>query len=113
MTKEQILEKIANEKSYESWGECMYDTHEHSQIEYACEAMQEYADQELAKERERYDKLYSEFNEVCRQVQINKDRCGRYEEAYHSECERSAKMVEALRIIAEKVGHTGIVTGKL
>ena len=64
MTKEQILEKIANEKSYESWGECMYDTHEHSQIEYACEAMQEYADQELAKEREKAKKLVESAKNV-------------------------------------------------
>ena len=70
-------------------------------VELLNEKAAEYYNQELAKERERYDKLYSEFNEVCRQVQINKDRCGRYEEAYHAECKRSAKLVEALNFISD------------
>jgi len=45
-TEEQILITVANEKSYDSWGELMYDTHEHSQIEYTEEAMDKYAKQE-------------------------------------------------------------------
>ncbi len=40
---EDILVKIANDKSYESWGELMYDTHEDSQIEYTKEAMIKFA----------------------------------------------------------------------
>ena len=63
MTKEQILEQVANDKSYSSWGECMYDTHEHSQIEYTCEAMELYAKQEVAKEREKAKKLVEALNE--------------------------------------------------
>jgi len=44
-TAEEIMVKVANEHSYESWGELMYDTHEHSQIEYTKQAMEEYANQ--------------------------------------------------------------------
>lgn len=46
MSAEEILIKVANEHSYEDWGELMYDTHEDSQIQYAKEAMQEYASQQ-------------------------------------------------------------------
>jgi hypothetical protein len=42
-TKEETLTKIANEHSYNTWGELMYDTHECIQIEYTCEAMDEHA----------------------------------------------------------------------
>ena len=44
MDADEILMKIANEHSYETWGELMYDTHEHSQIEYTKEAMFIYAE---------------------------------------------------------------------
>lgn len=42
-TAEELITKVANEHSYETWGEMMYDTHEHSQIEYTREAMIEFA----------------------------------------------------------------------
>ena len=42
-TAEELMKKVANEHSYETWGEMMYDTHEHSQIEYTREAMIEFA----------------------------------------------------------------------
>jgi len=92
----QILDNIAIEHSYSSWGECMYDAHEHSQIEYTCQAMEEYAKQELAKERERYDNLYSQFKEVCRQVEINKDKLERYENAYAEEVTKNVELTQAL-----------------
>jgi len=46
MSKEEILTKIANDHSYTDWGEYMYDTHPHTQIEAACEVMDEYAEQQ-------------------------------------------------------------------
>lgn len=45
-TPEQILIEVANEHSYNDWGELMYDTHESSQIEYTKEAMEIYANQQ-------------------------------------------------------------------
>jgi hypothetical protein len=42
-TAESILNKVANEHSYEDWGEAMHDTHEHTQIEFAVQTMQEYS----------------------------------------------------------------------
>jgi len=42
-TAEEIMINIANEHSYETWGELMYDTHEHSQILYTKETMIEFA----------------------------------------------------------------------
>lgn len=42
-TAEELMTKAANEHSYETWGEMMYDTHEHSQIEYTREVMIEFA----------------------------------------------------------------------
>lgn len=42
---EEILTQVANEHSYETWGEMMYDTHEHSQVEYTKEAMLLFANQ--------------------------------------------------------------------
>ena len=68
-------------------------------VEMFNEKAAEFYKQEVAKEREKYDKLYSEFEEVCRQVQINKDKCVRYEEAYHKEREKANKLVEALDVI--------------
>lgn len=44
MDADEILKKVANEHSYETWGELMYDTHEHSQIEYTKEVMFIYAE---------------------------------------------------------------------
>ena len=41
-TAEELMTRDANEHSYETWGEMMYDTHEHSQIEYTREAMIEF-----------------------------------------------------------------------
>src|SRR5690242_931444 len=45
MTREEILTKVANEKSYNDWGELMYDTHTPFQIEYTCEVMDIWAKQ--------------------------------------------------------------------
>lgn len=42
-TAEELMTRDANEHSYETWGEMMYDTHEHSQIEYTREVMIEFA----------------------------------------------------------------------
>lgn len=41
--REEILKKVANNHSYETWGELMYDSHEHWQIHCTKEAMEEYA----------------------------------------------------------------------
>jgi hypothetical protein len=41
-TPEGILNKIADSHSYTDWAEAMYDTHSHTQIEFAAEAMEEY-----------------------------------------------------------------------
>lgn len=41
----EIMTQVANEHSYETWGEMMYDTHEHSQVEYTKEAMEIYRNQ--------------------------------------------------------------------
>lgn len=57
----------------------------------------EYFEQELIKEHERYDNLYSQFEEVCRQVQINKDKLERYENAYREEAEKLEKLRDDLR----------------
>ena len=43
MNQLEIMVKVANEHSYEDWGELMYDTHPHSQIEYTEQAMNEFA----------------------------------------------------------------------
>lgn len=40
MTPEEIMTKVANKNSYETWGKMMRDTHEHSQIQYTKEAME-------------------------------------------------------------------------
>lgn len=60
MKAEEVLTKVANEHSYEDWGECMYDTHPHSQIEYAIQAMREYARIQIEKDRQRIKKVFSE-----------------------------------------------------
>ena len=39
---EEIMTQVANEHSYETWGELMNDIHEHSQIDYTKEAMHEH-----------------------------------------------------------------------
>lgn len=39
MQTEKIMTEVANEKSYATWGDLMYDSHEHSQIEYTNEVM--------------------------------------------------------------------------
>jgi len=44
-TVEEIMLKIANESSYETWGELMYDSHTESQIFYTTKAMESYASQ--------------------------------------------------------------------
>lgn len=44
-TAEEILTHIANENSYETWGEFMHDTHAIYLNEYAIEAMETYANQ--------------------------------------------------------------------
>ena len=38
-TPEQIMQEFANEHSYETWGELMYDTHESMQVIYTKEVM--------------------------------------------------------------------------
>ena len=69
-TKEEILNKIANENSYEDCGEYMYDAHTHTQVEAACAAMDEYAAQESEKkavafaEWKQYHTEYT-FRDVC------------------------------------------------
>jgi hypothetical protein len=73
----EILTKVANEHSYEDWGECMYDTHPHSQIEYAVQAMQEYARIQIEKDREDAALKASEFGIGYNQIKIEqaiKDR---------------------------------------
>lgn len=47
-SKEEILKQYANDHSYETWWEFMYDSHEHTQIEAACEVMELYAKQQPA-----------------------------------------------------------------
>lgn len=47
MTPEEIMTQFANEHSYETWGELMHDTHEHSQIEYTKQVMIIYAEQKV------------------------------------------------------------------
>lgn len=44
-TPEEIMKEFANQHSYETWGELMYDCHEHSQIQYTKEVMEIYAHQ--------------------------------------------------------------------
>jgi len=44
-TPEEIMKDFANEHSYETWGELMYDTHEHTQIEYTKAVMEIFASQ--------------------------------------------------------------------
>ena len=43
--KEEILKEVANNHSYEDWGEYMHDTHPHTQEEAAMEAMDIWAKQ--------------------------------------------------------------------
>lgn len=38
-TQDDILKSVANSHSYDTWGEAMNDTHEHTQIQFAKEAM--------------------------------------------------------------------------
>ena len=60
MTPEEIMKKFANEHSYESWGELMYDTHEHIQIEYTKEVMELYHEQfDMKKELAKIDETNS------------------------------------------------------
>lgn len=40
---EQIMKEFANEHSYETWDELMYDSHGHIQIEYTKEVLHIYA----------------------------------------------------------------------
>lgn len=54
-TPEEIMKQFANDHSYESWGELMYDCHEHTQIEYTKEVMEIYAHQVLKEMNEHYD----------------------------------------------------------
>jgi hypothetical protein len=42
---EDILTKIANENSYESWADFVYDSHDHTILEYTIQAMHDYAGQ--------------------------------------------------------------------
>lgn len=42
-TAEELLVEMANEHSYETWGELMYDTNEHWQVHYTKEVMIQFA----------------------------------------------------------------------
>jgi len=44
-TPEEIMQEFAEEHSYSSWGELMYDTHENVQIKYTKEVMKLYHEQ--------------------------------------------------------------------
>ena len=60
------------------------------------DCMETYKNQELVKERERYDNLYSQFEELCRQIQINKDKLERYENAYMEEINKNIELARTL-----------------
>lgn len=47
VTPEEIMTKVANEHSYETWSELMYDSHDFYQIECTKEAMLIYAEEVL------------------------------------------------------------------
>jgi hypothetical protein len=62
MKAEDVLNKVANEHSYDDWAEAMYDTHPHTQIEFAVQAMEEYSSlqiKELIEEIEKELRLNS------------------------------------------------------
>jgi len=61
-TPEQIMKEFANEHSYNSWGELMYDTHEHTQIEYTKEVMKIYAKQAFNAARELCHGTHDDWN---------------------------------------------------
>lgn len=44
-TKDEILLELANENSYDTWVELIYDCNSQSQIEYTGQAMQQFSDQ--------------------------------------------------------------------
>ena len=58
---ELAIQKIANEHSYADWGELMYDTHPHSQVEYTLEAMKEIAWQAW---KELWDRIFNNLNAI-------------------------------------------------
>jgi len=87
MTKEQIAKQELNGEEIEFFGDSMGNL-------FDC--METYKNQELVKERERYDNLYSQFEELCRQIQINKDKLERYENAYMEEINKNIELTQAL-----------------
>jgi len=60
MTKEQILEKHSNVRIFDQF----YDGKQNITVERSLKAMQEYADQEVAKEREKAKKLVEALNVI-------------------------------------------------
>ena len=101
MTKEQILEKVANEHSYDSWGELMYDTHEQSQIEYTCQAMSEWESQQLSAERESHKKEIERIlSAVARGENLADSLNFDGKSELQKERERAGKLVSALRSIS-------------
>ena len=80
MTQEEIMKQFANEHSYESWGELMYYTHKHSQIEYTRAVMLIYAQQEvknissnavLSDEKCSHDFFYEDGDLKCKNCPLN------------------------------------------
>lgn len=68
MTPEEIMTKVANKHSYETWGELMYDTHEHSQIKYTKEVMKIYElmviEELLIQAKDRYNVILNLEKEI-------------------------------------------------
>jgi predicted metalloprotease with PDZ domain len=56
MKAEEILNKVANEHSYDDWAEAMYDTHSHTQIEFAVQAMKEFSSLQIKEAIEQIEK---------------------------------------------------------
>jgi len=64
MTKEQILEKNNNVKIFDHF----YDGKQNITVERALKAMEEYAKQEVAKEREKAKKLVEDMKVIAEKV---------------------------------------------
>jgi len=62
MTPKEILQKHANEHSYDSWYELMNDTHEECQLDYTIDAMEEFAKMAFNAGKEMWE-TYSEILE--------------------------------------------------
>lgn len=119
MTKEQILEKNINctcDKAYKIREMADPDCGRCTWYEEIAISMELYAQQEVAKERERYDELKARYDALVMDnmaLEYNAAEAEKHlpdliKQFVDQERERTAKMVEALRIIAEKVGHTWV-----